>query len=485
MYISKVKLHNFRGFKSDHEFTFKDGVNFLVGNNNCGKTSLFRAVEFIQSGKEINPYITKGLDAEEFVSVEMELAGEDLESFINSAEGLSKYKQYIIEDNGLKVLKIARSSEETEITQNKKPKTLTIKNVRVFNQKTNQYENPVGIDNTIGALFETQFVWADINIEDVADISKTKICGRIINSVINNNNKSWEDFAKAHAKAFGDIRNQLEPIEQTLKNKMSEQYGDTEIKFNFSLPELSDFLKFGTINLSDDGIQTTSSEKGTGMQRALALAIIQVYAEIASKVDDNIAKPLIFFLDEPETFLHPEAQSRLLEALGKIAQSSQIFIATHSPYLLRSFKSGNHTLYSFSKHQGANSAEASTELNLFGKSSPTWGEINYRAFGVVSYEFHDELYGFIQAHAINEDEKYYKPKDFDQYLCQKNPNFIINKKYKHLKSDGSISEYDTTIATYIRNVIHHPENPNNARFSTEDLEKSIKDLLLIMEDISK
>lgn len=485
MYISKVKLHNFRGFKGDHEFTFKNGINFLVGNNNCGKTSLFRAVEFIQSGKEIDSYITKDLDIEEFVSVEMELAGGDLDDFINSADSLRKYKQYIIENDGLKVLRIARSSEETEIIQNKKPKTLTIKNVRVFNPKTDQYENPVGIDNTVGALFETQFVWADINIEDVADVSKTKICGRIINSVINSSNESWEEFAKAHAKAFDDIRNQLEPIEQTLKNRMSEQYGDTEIKFNFSLPELSDFLKFGTINLSDDGIQTMSSEKGTGMQRALALAIIQVYAEITSKISDDVTKPLIFFLDEPETFLHPGAQSHLLEALGKIAQSSQIFIATHSPYMLRSFKSDSHTLYSFSKHQGVNSAKASIELNLFGKSSPTWGEINYRAFNVVSYEFHDELYGFIQAHAIDENEDYYKPKNFDQYLCQNNPNFTMDRKYKHLKSDGSISEYDTTIATYIRNVIHHPENCNNAKVSTEDLERSIGDLLLIMEDINK
>lgn len=485
MYISKVKLHNFRGFKGDHEFTFKNGINFLVGNNNCGKTSLFRAVEFIQSGKEIDSYITKDLDIEEFVSVEMELAGGDLDDFINSADSLRKYKQYIMENDGLKVLRIARSSEETEIIQNKKPKTLTIKNVRVFNPKTDQYENPVGIDNTVGALFETQFVWADINIEDVADVSKTKICGRIINSVINSSNESWEEFAKAHAKAFDDIRNQLEPIEQTLKNRMSEQYGDTEIKFNFSLPELSDFLKFGTINLSDDGIQTMSSEKGTGMQRALALAIIQVYAEITSKISDDVTKPLIFFLDEPETFLHPEAQSHLLEALGKIAQSSQIFIATHSPYMLRSFKSDSHTLYSFSKHQGVNSAKASIELNLFGKSSPTWGEINYRAFNVVSYEFHDELYGFIQAHAIDENEDYYKPKNFDQYLCQNNPNFTMDRKYKHLKSDGSISEYDTTIATYIRNVIHHPENCNNAKVSTEDLERSIGDLLLIMEDINQ
>lgn len=118
MYISKIKLHNFRGFKGDHEFTFKDGINFLVGNNNCGKTSLFRAVDFIQSGKEANPYITKDLDTAEFVSVEMELAGKDLDSFIDSAEGLNKYRQCIIEDDGLKMLRIARSSEETEIIQN-------------------------------------------------------------------------------------------------------------------------------------------------------------------------------------------------------------------------------------------------------------------------------------------------------------------------------------------------------------------------------
>ena len=62
----------------------------------------------------------------------------------------------------------------------------------------------------------------------------------------------------------------------------------------------------------------------------------------------------------------------------------------------------------FSKEKGLNKVEAGKEFDLFDASSPTWGEINYYAFGVLSVEFHNELYGFIQARAIKEDEKYYK-----------------------------------------------------------------------------
>ena len=30
MHISKIKLHNFKGFKGDHEIIFDKGVNFLL-----------------------------------------------------------------------------------------------------------------------------------------------------------------------------------------------------------------------------------------------------------------------------------------------------------------------------------------------------------------------------------------------------------------------------------------------------------------------
>ena len=47
MYISTLKLLNFRSFKGEQEFHFTDGKNFVVGNNNVGKTTIFEAVDFL------------------------------------------------------------------------------------------------------------------------------------------------------------------------------------------------------------------------------------------------------------------------------------------------------------------------------------------------------------------------------------------------------------------------------------------------------
>ena len=121
----------------------------------------------------------------------------------------------------------------------------------------------------------------------------------------------------------------------------------------------------------------------------------------------------MFFIDEPETFLHPQAQNKLLDALEKISSKSQIFIITHSPYLLKKYKKDTHSMNVFSKDKGLNKVEPGKDFDLFGISSPTWGEINYYAFGVLSVEFHNELYGFIQAKAIVEDEKNYSEVEFE------------------------------------------------------------------------
>jgi hypothetical protein len=207
------------------------------------------------------------------------------------------------------------------------------------------------------------------------------------------------------------------------------------------------------------------------MQRALALALIQVYADTLTKAseEEKKAKPLLFFIDEPETFLHPLAQDKLMNALEIISGSSQIFLTTHSPYLLKQYDVKNHSLHVFSKTQAGNKAEASASLALFGASSPTWGEINYFAFGIASVEFHNELYGFAQAHAILNDAKFSTEKEFDDYLvtlgCAKSKTWVRS----------STLSYSTTIQNYIRNSIHHPENKLNAEYTANELKASIDD----------
>lgn len=492
MFISKIKLINFKSFKGEHVIEFSEGVNFFVGNNNCGKTTIFKAIEFIQSGKNKSDFITQGLEAEN-ISVELEFKGSDLSEIVNDENlNLNKYSEYVIDnEDGTHSLRVLRSSQECEVTQGKKTVSLDISKVRIYNpnsteeEEIKKFENPTGIDRTITALFDAQFVYSDIKNEDYQDFGKTKIIGKIINDITKEfqTGATWQEFQKAHKKTFGDegLGRILEGIGTKISTVLKEQYGDGEVQFNFGLPEIDNFFKTGTLLLSDNGISTSVSEKGTGMQRALALSLIQVYAGVLDNEEGTLSKPIMFFIDEPETFLHPKAQDKLIDSLNKIAKRYQVFITTHSPYLLKKFDSRTQQINIFSKNEeGINYISDKRELNLFGISSPTIGEINYTAFGVNSVEFHNELYGFIQAKAIDEDEKNYYEKTFEEWLVNK--GVTQNKDYHRLLKNGNTQQEKKTLPTLIRNIIHHPENQNNS-YTTEELEESTDLLLNILHSL--
>ena len=47
------------------------------------------------------------------------------------------------------------------------------------------------------------------------------------------------------------------------------------------------------------------------------------------------------------------------------------------------------------------------------------------------------------------------------------------RPYIKLLRDGSTSQESRILSAYIRDLIHHPENTHNARFSDEELSRSI------------
>ena len=100
IYISKITLTNFRCFEGVTEIELSSGINFFVGDNNAGKTTIFKAIEFIQSARNKEDWITKGLSDDAEVSVEIELVGEELSSLLEN-ETLKKYQAYLIDDNKL------------------------------------------------------------------------------------------------------------------------------------------------------------------------------------------------------------------------------------------------------------------------------------------------------------------------------------------------------------------------------------------------
>lgn len=482
MFLRELTIENYKGFSGQHVFQFEKNLSFFVGNNNSGKSTIFETVEFLKSGlstsKTIKDVQTKG--SKGAVTVTAKFQG-DIKDTINGFSQ-AKYLGYVYEEDGIETLLTRRTSEVSKIKQGTKEVEINHKKITLWNEKTNQFENPSGIDTVFKTLFEAQFIWADTNPDDVSDFGATKICGRLLTASIGDffTTPKWENFTKVHEDTFHGVQDSLttrtQSLEKSIQDIITDQYGPVDVKFNFQLPDPTSFIKAGGINI-DDGADTSSKDKGTGMQRALALALIQLYAdELCKHPDDPLKKkPLFLFIDEPETFLHPSAQAKLLVALDVISKVQQVFVTTHSPYLLRSYDPSNHALYTFNKDVGSNKAEPSSALALFGRSSPTWGEINYFAYGMTSVEFHNELYGFVQAKAIRIDPKYEKEGDFEQYLTAQG----LNQTKTWVRERGGIAQpgQPATLQTYIRNFIHHPENGRNAKFTPAELKLSIEELI--------
>lgn len=52
MYISELRLTNFRGFSNEKSITFNEGTNVIIGHNNAGKTSIIKSLEILFSDKK-------------------------------------------------------------------------------------------------------------------------------------------------------------------------------------------------------------------------------------------------------------------------------------------------------------------------------------------------------------------------------------------------------------------------------------------------
>ncbi len=509
MYIRKITMENFKCFEGTVSLNFNKGLNFLIGNNNSGKTTIFRAIEFLIGGKDKESWICQKNSHQE-VSVEIELTGELLMEII-SHDPLTKYKNYVIDNN---YLILRRDSRETEWFDSRgKSKKNTIKNISLFNPNTKTYENPSGIDTTISALLDVQYVYSDLENSEYQDFSKTKIVGKLISEITRDfqEKESWKSLEQAHQKAFGEegLASELYEVQCKIENILKDQYGETKVEFDFGLPTLDTFYKNGTIYLEDNGIRTAVGEKGTGMQRALALSLIQVYANINREKLDNV-KPFFFMLDEPETFLHPLAQNRFLNSLQQLSEKSQVFITTHSPYLLKQYNRSKHTIKLFTRENNRINILRDLDLGLF-DGKPTWGEVNFLAFGITTVEFHIELFSNIHKllqkifldNSITEIKTVFFR--FGINLDEKDTNFksiTAMDKWLSIQNDVPIKESrhdfksnnknDFTLCVYIRNTLDHPEDRNTDNITDIDFKNSIdyminlyKKLLNVQKTLSK
>lgn len=198
---------------------------------------------------------------------------------------------------------------------------------------------------------------------------------------------------------------------------------------------------------------------------------------LAMAIEFEKRKPSqILIIEEPETNMHPSIQREFVDTIKVHLPDRQIFIATHSPYIFERYMDEGRLLIAQRVAGKPNISNANESLRLFSEMS--WGEISYYAYNLCTFEFHNELYGWIQESTGNDTIRRVERFFSDTFGIPKDKVWIRSSK-------GEIVHSDVTIMTYIRNFIHHPENTHNAAYTDIELAESIATMIDIVKKQKK
>lgn len=336
MFINKLTLSNYRSIKNDNytiNFAIPDGtpgsgLTIVVGPNNVGKSNLYHALDFLFN--KANPSNTKNKQRLDNISeVVAEFVDDNFDSSIDDYVQENKrdpFKLLVYEEDGKKKFKIRRKDEDGTGS------------IEIWNQTAGDFKNVAGIDAPIQKWIQFLPLWANTTTEEVAEYDPKSIVGVLLEKIVEDiqTDPTYQSLHSQFDQIFGGsttstLSQKTASISTDVSALIKDQFDNINIKFKADPPKIEQYIK-QIKTLVDDGDETEISEKGSGLQRAIMIALIQIYSK--SLNTGTSKKPFFLFIDEPELYLNPQAQKALLSALRNISKNEQVFLVTHSPYFI-------------------------------------------------------------------------------------------------------------------------------------------------------
>ena len=449
--ITKLVINNFRGIES--EITFGK-TNFLVGDNGTGKTSCLAVISRLMP-------ILRG---EKRIFLDGDFLFSDRES--TEMIELTYYFDLIFDD------------------QTKKNIELRVQGTRAEKGKMRSHLNDQQAGKVSTAFSENSDVTSTIKELGRKGVLTQRIIrngwggGRIcpISLETDQRQKHAATSTREESGAFDGLRARfVEKLRGTEHGRIVDEDHpgllDKVIDFtNNFLNELRFVdVQIGYSNMlclvrSDDSIQPWDGLSG-GEQSAFNLAMAIEFSQAAESQ--------FLIIEEPETTLHPSIQRNFLDVIKKYLPNSQIFISTHSPYIFENHLSLSNLIIGKKTGAGVFLQNPNPQQWLF--SSVSWGELSFHAYNLATFEYHNELYGWIQERTGSGTEN-----QIEAFFVQH--GFTQDKQWIRSRN-GPLSTNNRTIMTYIRNFTHHPENTHNNMYTEEELRNSISNMQRIVHAI--
>ena len=143
------------------------------------------------------------------------------------------------------------------------------------------------------------------------------------------------EISKQMNRAGGDERVPLiADTEKQLNTLLNDFFTGCDIEIEFETPTLEILLSAPKLYV-DDGFRNAVENKGHGLQRAVIFTILRRYAEYMTSSTEGKKRNLILAIEEPELYMHPQAQRTIRQVFRKIAEGGdQVIFSTHSSLLV-------------------------------------------------------------------------------------------------------------------------------------------------------
>ena len=385
MYISKIKIENFRNFRSN-EIEFNDGINVIIGHNNAGKSNLIKAL-----GLVLNPNSKKRLSIHDFnmnvsldelkqhspkVSITVTISkgktsnnddlvtvSEWLTSLTEDYEAKLTYEFFLPERYEQKYLEemgsLAQSNEQ-EVPKEllgKAFKTIDNEFLRFYTHKIwgGEATNQNQADNELLQRFDFQF------LDAIRDVERDLVSGRnvMLKEVLHffldyeiksstdkalDKNKEIKDkskqFAEDSSKLIQVLDKRMESGKEAILSYANQTGASLKSTPNFE-GETSDIemLSFLRLIIEEAGFKIPASHNGLGYNNLIYISIL--LAKMQANADEeyfggNSKVFPVLIIEEPEAHLHPSMQDKFLKFLKTNISNDtvrQIFITSHSTHV--------------------------------------------------------------------------------------------------------------------------------------------------------
>ena len=334
MYISEiVEINNYRNL-TGKTITFNDTLNFLIGENNIGKTNILEL---------INICLAIGKFAEtDFMDITLPIKIKFKVKYSNEEIGYFEDNFDVDDSNSITLVAVQDSVDER---------------INYYHDTPNQTKIGMATIRTMNILY----YYAQRMPSKEVDFRKTSGSGKVLNYLIQHSLEQSEIQEKDILKKT-KLKNIVKNVNRQIKKIITitgdsvSAYVDTEV----------DKLVCRLLGLGDESGRELSS-LGEGVQYAfnILLQIIEIIYDVkATRKPEDFEErlinrdgkklfPLFLVLDEPEVHQHPYRQRSLIRKIKALIENNnqeflnllkdlfdidgltgQIFIATHSPNIL-------------------------------------------------------------------------------------------------------------------------------------------------------